>query len=146
MMQIKFSTERNANISQELTLNPKQEEQNINLLHLAEAIQQCPFSYCDVWSQITKETAPSHICCVSIIITGIPISQTELIVYCFLYSLCSAVILFAQTSQTRCLRESALKSSFSQFHKCRPKYTSGLLKIRCLTLVRGQHSRNCMAQ
>lgn len=39
MMQIKFSTERNANISQELTLNPKQEEQNINLLHLAEAIQ-----------------------------------------------------------------------------------------------------------
>lgn len=39
MMQIKFSSERNANIGQELILNPEGEEQTINSLHLAEAIQ-----------------------------------------------------------------------------------------------------------
>lgn len=39
MMQIKFSSEGDANIGQELILNPKGEEQTINSLHLAGAFQ-----------------------------------------------------------------------------------------------------------
>lgn len=36
MMQIKFSGQRNANIGQEIILNPKQEERTTNSLQLAE--------------------------------------------------------------------------------------------------------------
>lgn len=50
MMQIKFSSEGNANIGQELILNPKGEEETINSLHLSEAIQSFPFRYFDTWS------------------------------------------------------------------------------------------------